>query len=309
MGKEIREVISPELLAASARFNGAVNRPKGNLRMNRLSLYLIRYWIGKLYKSVPVTEGVRFKSLRPGGTRAIMAEPCCGCTSSDIIVYIHGGAFMSGRASYSKGYISALAKTSGCRIYSVDYSLSPEVKYPVALDECLSVIDALYEENKDSKITITGDSAGGNLCAAIALERKDKISCVILHSPVIDLSDTIDRTGFNKESIVVKKGLKDTFKKLYIGDHDEKDPSVSPYFGDYTKFPPVFITCDSNEGLYADSLYVFDRCSEAGVLCELVAMKGAFHAFATMGGSSPETRKLMEDYIAFMKSVVSGENI
>lgn len=211
---------------------------------------------------------------------------------------------MSGRASYSKGYISSLAKTSGCRTYALDYTLSPEVKYPVALNECLKAIDTLTEENKDSHITITGDSAGGNLCAAIALLRKDKISCVILHSPVIDFSDTIDRAGYNKDSIVVKKGLKDSFKKLYIGEHDEKDPSVSPYFGNFEGFPPVFITCDSGEGLYADSLYVYEKCEEAGVRSELVAMKGAFHAFATMGGSSPETSKLMEDYIAFMREVI-----
>ena len=309
MGKEIREVTSPKLKAASERFNSALGRSSGGFKMNKLTMYLIRYWIGKLYKSVPVEDGIRFSKVRLRNTAAVLAEPVSGTLSDDIIVYIHGGAFMSGRAGYSKGYISSLAKTSGLRTYAIDYHLSPEVKYPTAFNECLDAIDTLIEDNKDSHITITGDSAGGNLCAAIALERKDKISCVILHSPVIDLSDTIDRTGFNKDSIVVKKGLKDTFKKLYIGDHDEKDPSVSPYFGDYTKFPPVFITCDSNEGLYADSLYVFDRCSEAGVLCELVAMKGAFHAFATMGGSSPETRKLMEDYIAFMRSVVSGENI
>ena len=305
MGKEIREVTSPELKAASQRFNSALDRPSGNTKMNKLTMYLIRYWIGKLYKSVPKEDGIKFSKVRLGSTNAVLAEPQEGSTSKDIIVYIHGGAFMSGRAGYSKGYISSLAKTSGLRTYAIDYSLSPEVKYPTALNECLEAVDTLIEENKDSHMTITGDSAGGNLCAAIALKRKEKISCVILHSPVIDFSDTIDRAKFNKDSIVVTRGLKDTFKKLYTGDYDEKDPSISPYFGDYSEFPPVFITCDSGEGLYADSVFVYDKCTEAGIPCELVALKGAFHAFATMGGSSPETRKLMEDYISFMKKVTS----
>ena len=303
MGKEIREVTSPKLKAASERFNSALDRPSGNTKMNKFTLYLIRFWIGKLYKSVPEDDGIKFSKVSLAGTPAVLAEPQEGSSSKDIIVYIHGGAFMSGRAAYSKGYISSLAKTSGLRIYALDYTLSPEVKYPVAYNECLKAIDTLIEDNKGSHITITGDSAGGNLCAAIALQRKDKISCVILHSPVIDFSDTLDRAKFNKDSIVVKKGLKDTFKKLYIGEADEKDPTISPYYGDYTKFPPVFITCDSGEGLYADSVYVYDKCEQAGVPAQLVAMKGAFHAFATMGGSSPETRKLMEDYIAFMRNV------
>lgn len=304
MAKEIREVTSPELKAASARFNGALDRPDKEFKMNKLSLYLIRYWIGKLYRSVPKEDGIVFSKLKLGNTPAVLAKPQTGTSSDDIIVYIHGGAFISGRAGCSQGYISSLAKTSGCRTYALDYTLSPEVKYPVALNECLEAIDTLKRDNKDSKITIVGDSAGGNLCAAIALQRKDKIDCVILHSPVIDFSDTIDRAAYNKDSIVVKKGLKDTFKKLYIGDYDPQDPNISPYFGNFESFPPVFITCDSAEGLYADSLYIFDRCEEAGVRSELVAMKGAFHAFATMGASSHETRKLMEDYIAFMREVI-----
>ena len=301
MARQVREVTSPELKKAGESFRKALDRPSGDLKMTGLGLLLVRYWIGKLYRSVSAEQGVVFSRVKLGGTKAVLAEPSEGKTSEDIFVYIHGGAFMSGRASYSKGYISLLAKMSGCRAYALDYSLSPEVRYPVALNECLEAIDLLIKDNKGSKITLVGDSAGGNLCAAIALLRKEKISCVVLHSPVIDLSDTIDRARHNKDSIIVKKGLRSSFKKLYIGEYDEKDPSVSPYFGDYSGFPPVFLTCDSGEGLYADSLYVYERCVEAGVRAELIEMKGAFHAFATMGGGSPETRKLTEDFISFMR--------
>ena len=115
---------------------------------------------------------------------------------------------MSGSAASSKGYISCLAEYSGCRVYSLDYSLSPEVKYPVAFNECIDAVNELIKNNPDSKITLVGDSAGGNLSLAVALKLKEtgKISCVIVHSPVTDFSDTLDRAKYKKDGLVVGNG-------------------------------------------------------------------------------------------------------
>lgn len=301
MSIEKRKVTSPELSQKSAKIAEMLKRPVKGSFGSKFSILVLRYAIGKLYRSVPVADGVGFTKLKLKGTKAILAEG--NCTSSDIIVYIHGGAFISGSAKATRGYVSALAKNSGCRTYSIEYTLSPEVLFPVAYDECLSAIDALAADNPDSNITLIGDSAGGNLCLALAQARKDKISCAILHSPVIDFSDTIDRAKFCPDSPVAQKGLNSLFQKLYIGDHDARDPRISPYFGSYEGLPPVFITCDKDEVLYADALYVYEKCAEAGVRAEMVVMKGAFHAFATVGDATPETAQLVRDYIAFMNDV------
>ena len=307
MGKQLREVTSPEMLRKSAKIREMLNRPAGKSRSSKLSLYLIRYAIGKLYRSIPKSKEVRFSKVSLNGTKAIVTELNEGCSDQNIIVYIHGGAFMSGSAFSTRGYASSVAVCSGCRVYSIDYSLSPEVKFPVAFDECMKAIKKIGEDNPDSKITLIGDSAGANLCLATTLKMKDKISCVILNSPVIDFSDTIDRARFNKDSVVVKKGLKASFEKLYFGEHDPKDPAISPFFGEYDGMPPMFITCDKDEGLYADSEAVYEKCEAVGTKVEMVAMKGAFHAFAVMGDSTPETKKLMEDYISFMKKATSDD--
>ena len=306
MGKEIREVTSPEMLQKSAKVGGMLTRPRKERKFTRLTLYAVRYAIGKLYRATPVDKGTKFTKVTPGGTNAILAEPAVN-SSRDIIVYIHGGAFISGRAKYSKGYASSLAKCSGCKVYAVDYTLSPEVKYPVAFNECVAAIEAISKDNPDSKITIIGDSAGGNLCLAVALKLKGTgtISCVIVHSPVTDFSDTIDRSKYKKDGIVVKNGLKYIFRKLYFGECDDRDPYISPYFGDYEGFPPTFITCDVNESLYADAVDVYEKCESEGTEVQMVAMKGAFHAFAVMGGATKETKELQDDYIAFMKRVTA----
>ena len=308
MGKELREAFSPEMLKKSAKMNRMMNRPaKGNMS-SKASLYIVRYVIGKMYRSVPKVKGTRFTKVNLGKTPAILAEYGESNKSRDIIVYIHGGAFMSGSAASSRGYISCLAEYSGCRVYSLDYSLSPEVKYPVAFNECIDAANELIKNNPDSKITLVGDSAGGNLSLAVALKLKEtgKISCVIVHSPVTDFSDTLDRAKYKKDGIVVGNGLKSTFKILYFPDHDEKDPFISPFFGDYTGFPPTFITCDVNESLYADAQDIYEKCEASGTRVQMVALKGAFHAFAVMGYGTPETRKIVEDCIDFMRTVTAG---
>ena len=93
-------------------------------------------------------------------------------TSENIIFYIHGGAFMIGIVSYNRRYAEMLAAESGCTVYSIEYSLSPENKYPAALNECEKVYMKLREIHPQSKIAFTGDSAGGGLCIALALRLK-----------------------------------------------------------------------------------------------------------------------------------------
>lgn len=308
MGKEIREVTSPEMMKKSAKINKMLTRPAKGDMSSKLSLYILRYAIGKLYRSIPKVKGTKYIKVTLGKTPAILAEYGECNKSHDIIVYIHGGAFMSGSAASSRGYISCLAEYSGCRVYSLDYTLSPEVKYPVAFNECLDAVSELMKNNPDSKITLVGDSAGGNLSLAIALKLKEtgRISCVIAHSPVTDFSDTLDRAKYKKDGIVVRNGLKSVFRKLYFPDHDEKDPFISPFFGDYNGFPPTFITCDVDESLYADAQDIYEKCEASGTRVQMVALKGAFHAFAVMGYGTPETRKIVEDCIDFMRTVTAG---
>ena len=109
MGKEIREVTSPELKAASRRFNSALDRPSGNIKMNKFALYLIRYWIGKLYKSVPKEDGIKFSKVRLGNTNAVLAQPQEGSTSKDIIVYIDFSNIFNRKGNYKK-YVDRINK-------------------------------------------------------------------------------------------------------------------------------------------------------------------------------------------------------
>ena len=226
--------------------------------------------------------------------------------SDNIIMFLHGGAFVLKMFPYERTYVEVLADRLGCTVYAVDYAVSPESKYPVAIDQCERVYMNLKNENPKSKIVIMGLSAGGNLAVALTLRLKAKKikmpSSVILHSPVIDLSGQLDRSinaDINNDIIVKYTGKKDSFG-IYVGDADAKMYDISPYYGDFNGFPPTFITCESHETLFADSIALDKLIERVGVSVKTVQLDGAFHAYGALGERTPETKTILNECVNFI---------
>lgn len=93
------------------------------------------------------------------------------------LIYFHGGGYTIGSVDEFENGLRLLAELSGVQVYAVEYKLAPEHTYPVQLDEYDAVIDALHGDfGKERGVTHVlggGDSAGGNMTAAITLRRKD----------------------------------------------------------------------------------------------------------------------------------------
>ena len=269
--------------------------------MEKLNWPVIRIFFNAAFRYHKDSE-VKFTKLNLDGVRAYLAE-CDNPDDSNVIVYIHGGGFVLGSAAAGKGYCATLAKYSGYRVVDIDYRLAPEHPFPAGFTDCLKAYGAVTRMYPDSKITLVGESAGGNLITALALHvDRSRISCVLANSPVVDFTSSLDRTEHEIDDYIVKVEALGPIDRMYIAGHDAKDPRISPIYGDFTDFPATFITCDSNESLYADSKALYQKLIEKGVDTEWVEMKGAFHAFANMGTQTPETQKILEEHIAFMKA-------
>ena len=96
-----------------------------------------------------------------------------------ILVWFHGGGWVIGSVEDSDGVTRYLAEKSGYAVLSVDYRLSPEVKFPGPLNDCYGVTKWVYENSDElnidkTKISVGGDSAGGNLASAVCLKAKDE---------------------------------------------------------------------------------------------------------------------------------------
>ncbi len=222
-----------------------------------------------------------------------------------IFYFLHGGAFVLGIMPSARAYAEMLAESSGCRVYTADYSLSPENKYPVALNECHEIYKYIMKQHPDSRIVIVGESVGGNLALALThrlKQRGERIpSGVVLFSPMIDLSGKLDRNidvAENNDSIILP-GTETGYIKAYAGKADLTNSEISPCCGDMTGFPPTFIVCDINETLYADSEALNGMLESAGVRVNTVSYEGTYHAFAVLGKKTPETAELLNEYLKF----------
>lgn len=255
-----------------------------------------------LYSLLPAQKGVKQEKIKIGETK-VLKSTCENPDDENVILYIHGGGFVSGSAIANKSFSSTLAKQSGYRVFAPDYSLSPENKFPKGFEDCCEVFDWIVENYPQAKISLIGESAGGNLSLAVALKYKDtgKVRSVSVHSPTVDFSGSVDRSINEKKDFIVLPGSTEPLLRMYVGDGDAKNPFVSPILGDYSNFPPVFITCDENETLYADSLTLYKKCEEANVKVHMIVASGAFHAFGISGNSAPETAEVLKKNIEFMQ--------
>lgn len=254
------------------------------------------------YRLIPKLKNVKYEKIHLGKTEAMLAY-AEGASDKNVILYIHGGGFVTGSAFVSKGYASMLAKHAGCKVYAVEYALAPEKPFPAGFNNCCEAFEEIMKLYPDSKITLVGESAGGNFCVGIGLKYKEtgRIACVIAHSPTVDFSGIIDHGINENKDFIVMKGALDPLRRMYVGDNDPKNPYISPIYGDFKGYPPVFITCDENETLYADAKALYEKCEGSGVTVNMVVAKGTYHAFAVTGTNAPETAELLKDNMAFMK--------
>jgi acetyl esterase/lipase len=92
-----------------------------------------------------------------------------------IILYVHGGGYVSGSCSDHRGVVSKFAKATGYTTLIYEYRLAPEHPFPAALDDSLNIYQWLLESGYIAeKIIIAGESAGGGLCLAILLTLKER---------------------------------------------------------------------------------------------------------------------------------------
>ena len=260
------------------------------------------------YTFIPKEKGVKGYRVRIGGTESEISIPE-NVKNDAIILYIHGGGFVSGSAFASRAYSSMLAKYTGYRVLSAEYRLSPENQFPDAIEDCYNILRVLRMKYPDAKIVLIGESAGGNLSLALGLKARDRgrrsIAAVIANSPLVDFTGSLARTEHEIDDFTVKPGFDIPMREAYVGSQNPKNPYISPVYGIYTNYPPVFLTCDYNETLFADSMAIYRKCRAAGVKVQMVQMKGAFHAFANMGTRTPETERILRDTAIFIENAMN----
>ncbi|MDR1785608.1 MAG: alpha/beta hydrolase [Spirochaetaceae bacterium] len=229
-----------------------------------------------------------------------------------LIYYLHGGGFVRGNGSYCRQLALLHLQRLGVPSVAMEYTLAPGAKYPVQLDEVFTGFTYLTKTlgYKPSDIILAGDSAGGNLAAALAVRLKrlgiGSPNCLLLNSPMTDCTLSLPSHKYNLgKDIVFPAGVSPAIVAFYVDDKYLKDPEVSPYFGDFTGFPPVYFVADDTEVLCSDSVETAAKMYSQGVKVKAHIFHGLWHVFATDVQKTPESKLVFQEMKEFIEGVAS----
>jgi acetyl esterase/lipase len=223
-----------------------------------------------------------------------------------VILYFHGGAFISCGLGTHKRFVETLALSNSMPVMSVAYRQYPKGNYDTALIDCLEAFQWLVDEGYSPEdIILAGDSAGGGLAMKIAgdlLAKEIKVKCVICISPWIDFdhSAKLLHRWSKEDAYIPAKRLEEIARKVLGRTPDHKDSPISSLEENY---PPLLMITGANEILRVDIDRAFDLCEELKIPCELHYFRGGVHAFPILVDVFPESDEALEIIRTFITKV------
>ncbi|MBN1981831.1 MAG: alpha/beta hydrolase [Chitinivibrionales bacterium] len=229
-----------------------------------------------------------------------------GADLQKVILYMHGGGYVSGSCSDHRGLISGFAKKTATTTLLFEYRLAPEHPFPAALEDSIKVYQWLLSSNfKPENILCTGESAGGGLTLALLLALKERNivlpAAAVAISPWTDLTCSSESyTSKNKYSPAPLNSW-NVFRTHYVGNNDEKSPFISPLFGDLRGLPPLFINSGTHDELFDDGEKFYMKAKAAGVDVTFRPGFGMLHCYPLLAPMFREATEAMDEIVAFIR--------
>ena len=227
-----------------------------------------------------------------------------------VLVYFHGGGWFAGSPKSHRKICHRFAE-AGYLVFNVDYALAPENPFPEGLNDCMEAIRWVFghcnEFGGDStRLSVGGDSAGGNLTAAAAValadDNKVTIQSILLIYAVVDFAGLTDTEGDQTEV----RGV-DLMSEMMIGSYLGADrnralllhPRISPIHA-AEKFPPTHVLCGTNDGLIASSRALVQKLRKSNIECEEFYYEGMPHGFLHFEEMFSEASQAIKRMINFL---------
>jgi acetyl esterase/lipase len=269
----------------------------------------------KMFSKMKTEKGVNTEEIQIGN---IPSEKYSNSkdSNSKVMLYLHGGGYFSGSIVSYRRFASILCKKLHLQVYSIDYRLAPEHPYPAGLDDAFLAYKWLLEEESipPEKIIIMGDSAGGGMTLALLhrirnhkLPQPKAAICLSAWTDLSMKSETI-QTKVDEDVFFNLKNL-ETSVNAYLQTNSPENPEISPIFGDFSGFPPIFLQAGTREMLLNDTLVIAEKMKEQGVSVTVDVWEGMFHAFLIfmaipiLGKIIPENRKALKNVQKFVESL------
>jgi acetyl esterase/lipase len=235
-----------------------------------------------------------------------------GVERPPLIVYAHGGGFMQGSLNSWDHFLRDLVRQSGVAALSVDYKLSPEVKFPVAYEEMVAITRLAIREGAGfgidpNRIAVGGDSAGSNLALATALAMRDagqralKFQLLIYGVYSTD-SDSPSWQRFGQGAGLNQVNMRWIWETYLEGPQQQEDWRAAPILAELKGVAPAHLIVGSLDPLLDDSNNLVAKLKPAGVPCQLTIYQGINHGFIRYGRLIGTARRAIADCAAALKA-------
>jgi acetyl esterase len=217
------------------------------------------------------------------------------------LVYFHGGGWVWANVDTHDRMVREYAAAGQVAVVSVDYALSPEAKFPQALEECAAVVRFVAANGTawgldPRRLLLGGDSAGGNLALATALLLRDTggpaLRGVLANYPVSDARfDTESYREFGAGGYGLNIERMAFYWSVYVPhDIDRLHPLAAPLRADLTGLPPVMVLLAELDVLRSEGEALVAKLRASGVTVETEIFAGVVHGFLRATGSVRKAR-------------------
>ena len=212
-----------------------------------------------------------------------------------IMLFLHGGGWATEHVENYERVCSRMAQATGQTVAAVEYRLAPEHKFPTGLMDCYTVARALYThpDTKPEDITLIGDSAGGNLAAALSIMARDRGEFMpkrqILIYPAVnnDYSENspyLSVRRYGTEYLLTAGKMRDYINFYASAEEDKRSKYLAPLMEtDYSNQPDTLILTAECDPLRDEGEEYGRRLKEAGNQVEIHRIQDALHGFFALG--------------------------
>jgi epsilon-lactone hydrolase len=238
-------------------------------------------------------DGVVFRRDELGGVPVEWTEAAGGPTDPGFVVlYLHGGGYSSGLATWARRAAARLALGLGCRVVAPDYRLAPRFPFPAAHEDVLAVYRHLIGPGgvDPRRIAVAGDSAGGALTVSLLADCRDAgipvPACGITNSLWADIAlntPSLDDPVRNRYD--VRRELVEYLSATFLspGGIDPYDGRHSPVYRDLTGLPPLLVQAAGRDACHDDSVRLAASARAAGVDVTVTEYPDAEHIWILNG--------------------------
>ncbi|MFI7633535.1 alpha/beta hydrolase [Nonomuraea sp. NPDC049400] len=289
--------VTPVLEAPAAAFAEATSQPPFLYQMppaeGRKAVDEVQS--GEITKPAVDEEWITIQGGPTGSVRARIVKPAGAAGTLPVVLYIHGAGWVFGNAHTHDRLVRELAVGAGAAVVFPEYDLSPEARYPVAIEQNYTVArwvvtDGAGKGLDASRMAVAGDSVGGNMAAAMTLMAKERddvpLKFQLLFYPVTDANfDTGSYRQFAEGYFLTREGMKWFWDQYTTDEQERAQITASPLRAtveELAGLPPALVITGEADVLRDEGEAYANKLRQAGVPVTAVRYQGIIHDFVML---------------------------